>query len=543
MQRALCGVCNQSVFSRPPSDVAGWVRDGFHFIVRATSEIPHARSTAPLNLADEVAALVWPPAHVAYSAPATRVSSWALARVAALAGSVRPAGTLQTYCKSEYHGNYALDLQVGRRRELVAGITLLGGADFCVVLAQHVGGGASAAEVFVASLCAEPRIVSSVRLSVRCESYTPDPDVFRPMPDRNVFGFDGTHLLGWDNVIFDTGHRLPPDDVTPDVARKVFQVGDPPRSTVHLERGYPERRTTAALVKALFEPPNAPRLAGLSLEAGDPESGYDAILATIMARAPNLRSLTLGDPQGVVSGDRFHDVDLRLVDGHGGLARIELGHVGAIRLPGVSLPELEELIVHQQLDPADVSFLADFAGARLPRLKTLYVELQRGRTGAIETAALAPLLSATATPSLTHLTLGSFLLDDEAVEALARSELLPRLRSLRLWWTRIGEVGLQALVAHSERFRHLQQLSIDAASGASTTLSAIRARLPHANVSPRSVEVEPATPTLRRVRHPKFGVGTVLSETGLGAGAKLRIRFEKVGEKTLLAEFVSPEET
>jgi DNA helicase-2/ATP-dependent DNA helicase PcrA len=44
-----------------------------------------------------------------------------------------------------------------------------------------------------------------------------------------------------------------------------------------------------------------------------------------------------------------------------------------------------------------------------------------------------------------------------------------------------------------------------------------------------------------RVRHPVFGVGTVLETTGRGAAQKLRIRFDRVGVKTLLVRFANLE--
>jgi DNA helicase-2/ATP-dependent DNA helicase PcrA len=46
-----------------------------------------------------------------------------------------------------------------------------------------------------------------------------------------------------------------------------------------------------------------------------------------------------------------------------------------------------------------------------------------------------------------------------------------------------------------------------------------------------------AIPRGLRVRHPVFGAGTVLDASGSGPGRKLRVRFDRVGVKTLLLRF------
>jgi DNA helicase-2/ATP-dependent DNA helicase PcrA len=44
-----------------------------------------------------------------------------------------------------------------------------------------------------------------------------------------------------------------------------------------------------------------------------------------------------------------------------------------------------------------------------------------------------------------------------------------------------------------------------------------------------------------RVRHPIFGEGTVLEASGSGAGRKLRVRFDRVGVKTVVLRFAQLE--
>jgi hypothetical protein len=57
-------------------------------------------------------------------------------------------------------------------------------------------------------------------------------------------------------------------------------------------------------------------------------------------------------------------------------------------------------------------------------------------------------------------------------------------------------------------------------------------------------EDQSAYPGLRpgsRVRHPQFGVGTVISVEPLDGDAKLVVRFTSVGQKTLRAKYAKLE--
>jgi len=52
---------------------------------------------------------------------------------------------------------------------------------------------------------------------------------------------------------------------------------------------------------------------------------------------------------------------------------------------------------------------------------------------------------------------------------------------------------------------------------------------------------EDGIPVGLRVRHPVFGAGTVLEASGRGVARKLRVRFDRVGTKTLLVRFANLE--
>jgi hypothetical protein len=71
------------------------------------------------------------------------------------------------------------------------------------------------------------------------------------------------------------------------------------------------------------------------------------------------------------------------------------------------------------------------------------------------------------------------------------------------------------------------------------TEAALESELNIARFEPQLVREEPLAPAAtRRVRHAKFGEGTVLRELTDGAEPKLAIRFDDGAEKTLLARFV-----
>jgi hypothetical protein len=80
-----------------------------------------------------------------------------------------------------------------------------------------------------------------------------------------------------------------------------------------------------------------------------------------------------------------------------------------------------------------------------------------------------------------------------------------------------------------QRWQSLEAWVIDLAKGSSTEAPAFR---------PQLLRAPPGGSTGRRVRHKTFGEGRVFLDTGSGAERKLKVDFEKVGLKTLLARFV-----
>ena len=84
----------------------------------------------------------------------------------------------------------------------------------------------------------------------------------------------------------------------------------------------------------------------------------------------------------------------------------------------------------------------------------------------------------------------------------------------------------------------------DGAAGSSGSLPAggsIEAKLAAARAAQRSrtgsAGAEKKYPAGSRVRHPQFGAGQVVEVSGVGANARIKIKFRDVGTKTLVLEY------
>lgn len=78
--------------------------------------------------------------------------------------------------------------------------------------------------------------------------------------------------------------------------------------------------------------------------------------------------------------------------------------------------------------------------------------------------------------------------------------------------------------------------AFERAAGGWSAISLVRAV--EAEPEPAPVAARPATP--RRVRHAKFGLGTVVSESGASEERSFTIAFDDDGTKVLRARFVTP---
>lgn len=120
--------------------------------------------------------------------------------------------------------------------------------------------------------------------------------------------------------------------------------------------------------------------------------------------------------------------------------------------------ELRELAVETGGD-------GDFAaldGAKLPKLEELELWFGTPRFGgAIDLSNVQMLLTGVNVPKLRHLGLMNAAFTDDIVEALVDAPILKQLASLDLSMGTLSDAGVQIMVAHKQRFVHLEHLNLD----------------------------------------------------------------------------------
>lgn len=131
------------------------------------------------------------------------------------------------------------------------------------------------------------------------------------------------------------------------------------------------------------------------------------------------------------------------------------GTLGAIDLPNLeSFTRISGGLSHAEIE--------SIVTARWPKLRHLEIWFGSHEYGAeVTVEALAPLFIGANLPALTSLGLRNCELVDSLIPALARSDLLPRLRALDLSDGTMAERGAVALLAQAGAFRHLQRLRLD----------------------------------------------------------------------------------
>lgn len=126
----------------------------------------------------------------------------------------------------------------------------------------------------------------------------------------------------------------------------------------------------------------------------------------------------------------------------------------------VSLPELRELNLESGGLGKDV--LKDAMAAKLPKLEHLNLWFGSDNYGGnITLKDLAPIFSGVAFPNLKHLGLMNCSFVDKIVPELIKSKILPKLSSLDLSMGCLSDADVDAMVAASAAFKHLEQLNVD----------------------------------------------------------------------------------
>ena len=135
-------------------------------------------------------------------------------------------------------------------------------------------------------------------------------------------------------------------------------------------------------------------------------------------------------------------------------------HAGDITIGGdIDLPHLHRLAVETGgLSSTDLAQILEIRAPKLASLDLWFGQDDYGGNCTIEH--LAPLLSGSLFPALTHLGLMNCPWIDFAIDALAKAPLLARLTSLDLSMGALTDAGFAKLVEHRDAFAHLANLDI-----------------------------------------------------------------------------------
>jgi hypothetical protein len=235
------------------------------------------------------------------------------------------------------------------------------------------------------------------------------------------------------------------------------------------------------VVDAILQHPSALLLEELTVTMNMLDDGmyFDGTCKTIAERgAPALRSLRLGEfqhagPGGVDNGYDYEMSWSSLGDASAMWSklprleklRIQLG-LGGSNASGdadvigtFDLPHLQELEVVTGGMSAENA--RSFANGKLPAARSIELWFGDDNYGGNTTVAdLAALLEGKHLPKLEHLGLMNASFTDELVEALVRSPILARIKSLSLAHGMLTDAGIATIVKHADAFKHLTALDI-----------------------------------------------------------------------------------
>lgn len=216
------------------------------------------------------------------------------------------------------------------------------------------------------------------------------------------------------------------------------------------------------------------------------DNDYYGVMTTIGARPrPMLRSLFIGDFRseetelnwsGLGDASTFYAATPNLRE-------LVLRSGNRITLGAIELPELRSFatLTGGLTKPAIESMVT----ARWPKLERLSLQIGSRRYGSdIAVEDLQPILDGAGLPlPLRHLGLTNFEHTNELVPLVARSNILPRLRSLDLSLGSLGPEGIEPLLAAAAAFAHLDRLDLSSSWLDPNTANRVRERLPNAVVA------------------------------------------------------------
>jgi uncharacterized protein (TIGR02996 family) len=199
---------------------------------------------------------------------------------------------------------------------------------------------------------------------------------------------------------------------------------------------------------------------GLCGEPGDTSLQEAVDVLTDLAPA-SLRELFLGDFEYPDLSD-ISGVSVGDLDGLGrALPRLERLRLrgGSAELGRLDFPNLREFTFETGgLSAESITAITRARWPALERLELWFGDENYGAEGDLDS--LQPLLDATGLPALRHLGLVNSGFIGAHLEALARSTVLPQLRSLDLSRGTLDDVSAETLRRFADRFRHLEHLDV-----------------------------------------------------------------------------------
>lgn len=213
----------------------------------------------------------------------------------------------------------------------------------------------------------------------------------------------------------------------------------------------------------LLDHPSGRFLQDLTMGIVDFEGNDYSSVAQLIGqrRLPTLRSLFLGD-------FIYEETELNwstignaapLYKGVPNLRSLTL-RSGSMHLGTIDLPELREFttITGGMEDRATGAICR----ANWPKLELLSLQFGRQYEGATsDVSKVQPILAAQGLPKLRHLGLTNAEFTDDLCRELPTSRILPQLEELDLKMGTMSDEGVDVLVEHADRFKHLKLLNVD----------------------------------------------------------------------------------
>ncbi len=192
---------------------------------------------------------------------------------------------------------------------------------------------------------------------------------------------------------------------------------------------------------------------------GDEEMDASPFAAAIAkVKPPCLRVLEIADTgDWDISSTSTATPDSKAIQG---LRELVLRGGNSVGIGKLDLPELR--VFRVESGGLTAHNLKAIATAKWPKLEKLEIwcgDPNYGASGGVKE--LAPLFSATGVPKLTHLGLMNCPFADDGVRMLAKSKLLPQLKTLDLRKGNLSDRGIDIMVAAKDAFAHLEYLDVD----------------------------------------------------------------------------------